>query len=470
MKKTLHINLAGHVFSIEEDAYERLDSYLKSVKARLGDSEEARETLEDINLRMAELFRGVHQDSSSPVTLNDVEEVMNTLGAPEDYESPGDEEEPGEKEEKTTAGPSGWGRKLYRDSDDRVLGGVCSGLGHYFNTTPALFRLLFVLATLFYGASVLIYLILWIAIPKAVTVQQRILMMGGAPGSDSWRRKQGAVTPGSSSANGVVRAVAIIGGLILIAVSFALLVTLIMTFSVSEVVFGLAFSESAWLPELSHFFLEPWQQVIGFTGLGLTLGIPLLVLFYLGMHLIFRFRRGSTAFLVTSLVLWLAGTGMLLYAAMSVATGYTRSMEVVNSEDLRVPESDTIYIQPSQASLKLGDGVHFFSKDGLSVKKQDDELMLTGSPRIEIQPGGRDFRIRVEKSARGRDSRRATENANQIEYFYLQKDSLLLLDRYFSIQNTDLLRNQKVEVTLEVPENKELAIDDNLAPLITEDP
>ncbi|MGM0376975.1 MAG: PspC domain-containing protein [Bacteroidota bacterium] len=468
MKKTLHINLAGHVFSIEEDAFERLDEYLKSVETRLGKGDEAQETLEDINLRMAELFRGVHSDASSPVTLTDVEDVISTLGAPEDYEVPGEEEEEiGQREEEKPAGaPVGPGKQLFRDPDDRVLGGVCSGLGHYFNTGPALFRLLFVIAALFYGSSLLIYIILWIAIPKAITVQQRIRMMGGAPGSDSWRKRQAHKAVVNTSTNGVVRVIAVIAGLILVLFSFGLLVTLIMTLSVSEVVFGLLFSESTWIPEIGHFFLMPWQEVLGYTGLALTLGMPLLVLFYLGMHLIFQFRRGGTAFLVTSLILWLMGTGMLMYTGMSVATGFTRSMEVQESKMLEVPASDTIYVQPSQSSLKLGDGVHVFSKDGISVRKQDDDLVLIGSPHIEVQPGGENFRVKVEKSARGKNSESAVEHANKIEYFYLQDDSLLLLDRYFSIQNVGLFRQQQVDVTLEIPGNKEVKFDERLKPLV----
>ena len=470
MKKTLHINLAGHVFSIEEDAFERLDEYLKSVEARLGNSDEAKETLEDINLRMAELFRGVHRDASSPVTLTDVEDVIGTLGSPEDYEVPGDEEEEsGQQEEKAPVDPIGPRKQLFRDPDDRVLGGVCSGLGHYFNTGAALFRLLFIIATLFYGSSLIIYIILWIAIPKAITVQQRIMMMGGAPGSDSWRRRQANKSMVNTSTNGVVRVIAVIAGLILVLLSFGLLVTLIMTLSLSEVVFGLLFSESTWIPEIGHFFLMPWQEVLGYTGLALTLGMPLLVLFYLGMHLIFQFRRGGTAFLVTSLVLWLLGTGMLMYTGMSVATGFTRSMDVQESEMLEVPASDTIYVQSSKSSLKLGDGVHIFSKDGISVRKQDENLVLTGSPRIDVEPGGQNFRIKVEKTARGRNSETAVDHANKIEYFYLQDDSLLLLDRYFSIQNVGLFRHQQVDVTLEVPEDKEVKFDERLQSLIVDD-
>lgn len=463
MKKTVHINIAGHAFSIEEDAYERLDAYLDAVKARLGNSDEAQETLEDINLRIAELFRGVHKDAASPITMEDVEEVMSTLGRPEDYEVPVDGE--GSEEEDTTEWPR-TEKQLFRDPDNRFLGGVCGGLGHYFNLDPVLFRLLFIIATLFYGTSLLVYIILWIAIPRAVTVQQRIMMMGGAPGSDRWRRKHISRPIGNNASEGVLRVLAIGAGVFLVLVSFISLATLIMTFSLSEVIFGRLFNDGAWIPELSNYFLLPGQQLLGFIGFALTLGIPLLVLFYLGMHLIFRFRKGGVPFLVTSLVLWLAGIGMLSYTGVSVAGSYANRLDVEERKELKVPSSDTIFIRPGESSLKLGEGQHIFSKGGISIKKQDDDIILVGTPEIEVEKGGSAFRIIVEKTARGKSSDEAIDNANKIEYFYLQDDSLLWLDRYFSVPDIGLMRGQKVDVTIEVPENKQLKVADEFQHLI----
>lgn len=463
MKKTIHINLGGHAFSIEEDAFDRLDAYLKAVKTKLGESDEAKETLDDINLRIAELLRGVHPDAGSAITLSDVEEIIKTLGDPDDYEAPDDPDEQRESKETFEAPIK---KQLFRDPDNRFLGGVCGGLGNYFGTDPLLFRLLFILATLFYGTSLLVYIILWIAVPKAVTVQQRIMMMGGAPGSESWRRRQMTRNSGNDVMNGILRVLAVIFGVILILTSFISLMGLILSFSLTDLLFGTLLSHGTWIPELGSLFLLPNQQWTGFIGLALTLGIPMLVIFYLGMHLVFRFKKGGPAFLVTSLVLWLAGIGLIAYTGVSVASGFANKVDVEERKTLEIPASDTIYIEPSQASLKLGEGQHIFTNDGVSIKRRDDELVLVGTPDIEVIRSQSDFKITIRKEARGADGERAMKNANMIEYFFLQNDSVLLLDRYFSVQNLAMMRKQEVDVTIQIPEDKEVKIADEFKYLI----
>jgi phage shock protein PspC (stress-responsive transcriptional regulator) len=463
MKKTIHINLGGHAFSIEEDAYERLDSYLEAVKTRLGDNEEAKETFDDINLRIAELFRAVHRDAASAITLPDVEEVIKTLGDPGDYETPDDPDK--HKEEKTTF-ESPFRKQLFRDPGNRVLGGVCGGLGNYFGTDPILFRLLFILATFFYGTSILVYIILWIAIPKATTVQQRLMMMGGAPGSEQWRRRQTVRTEDGNIMNGILRIIAVVFGIILIIVSFISLMGLIMAFSLTDVLFGTIFNDGSWISNLDKLFLLPDQRITGLIGILLTLGVPLLVLFYLGMHLIFKFKKGGSAFLISSLIFWLIGIGMIAYTGISVASGFASYTDIEEHKDLKIPASNTIYIEASTASLKLGEGQHIFSNDGISIKRRDNELILIGTPDIEIRQGGKKFRITVRKEARGKSPEKALKNANMIEYFYLQNDSVLLLDRYFSMQNLAMMRRQEVDVTIEIPKGKEVKVANELRYLI----
>ncbi|WP_010664785.1 PspC domain-containing protein [Marinilabilia salmonicolor] len=459
MKKTVHINLAGHAFSIDEDAYERLDAYLQAVEAKLGNHEEAQETLEDINLRIAELFRGVHSDASSAITINDVEEIIKTLGDPGDYETPDDPEET--TQERTTFEPP-YKKQLFRDPDNRVLGGVCSGLGNYFGLDPILFRLLFVLATILYGTSFLAYLVLWIAIPKAVTVQQRIMMTGGNRSSESWRRRQTNRPVTTSSGNGVLRAIAVVFGIFLILASFVSLTGLIITFTMTDVLFGLFPGDEIWIGQLDALFLMPDQRFTAFLGLALTAGIPLLVLFYLGMYLIFQFKKGGPAFLVTALILWLAGIGLVVYTALNVASEFSNRESLEETTLLDLYPSDTIYIDANKSSLPLGKGDFLFSHKGLSVRKVDNQLNLIGTPDINVTKNADAFEISIRKQARGKTGETALENASAIEFFYLQDDSVLMLDRYFSIQKPALIRNQKVIVDINLPEGKELKVADDL--------
>ena len=168
MKKTININLAGFVFYIDEDAYEALQKYLNNIRTYLGNTEGREEIIDDIESRIAELFS---EKQKQVITLNEVNEVIEVMGQPEDYMS---EEEPEEK----TAGQQS-SKRLYRDPDSTVLGGVCSGVGPYLNIDAVWIRLIF-LAMVWSGVSILFYFILWAIIPKAETTAQKLEMKGKA--------------------------------------------------------------------------------------------------------------------------------------------------------------------------------------------------------------------------------------------------------------------------------------------------
>ncbi len=168
MKKTININLAGFVFYIDEDAYEKLKKYLNNIRTYLGNTEGREEIIDDIESRIAELFS---EKQKQVITLIEVNEVIEVMGQPEDYMS---EEEPEEK-----MGGQQSNKRLYRDPESTVLGGVCSGVGHYLNIDAIWIRLIF-LAMVWSGVSILFYFILWAIIPKAETTAQKLEMKGKA--------------------------------------------------------------------------------------------------------------------------------------------------------------------------------------------------------------------------------------------------------------------------------------------------
>jgi len=168
MKKTININLAGFVFYIDEDAYEALQKYLNNIRTYLGNTEGKDEIIDDIESRIAELFS---EKQKQVITLTEVNEVIEVMGQPEDYMS---EEEPEEKKSYQQSS-----KRLYRDPDSTVLGGVCSGVGHYLNIDAVWIRLIF-LAMVWSGVSILFYFILWAIIPKAETTAQKLEMKGKA--------------------------------------------------------------------------------------------------------------------------------------------------------------------------------------------------------------------------------------------------------------------------------------------------
>ena len=190
MKKTVTINLGGIVFNIDDDACDRLSQYLSDLESRFS-AEERQEILRDIESRMAELLTFKLQNRNV-VEINDVEEVIEVIGRPEQFD---DESGVGQPNDGNSAGNGTTGnsgqtterqprrpRKLYRNSNDRIVGGVASGVAAYFDIDPAIVRILFViLALASLGWGILIYLILLIAMPEAKTKAQFLEMQGIEP-------------------------------------------------------------------------------------------------------------------------------------------------------------------------------------------------------------------------------------------------------------------------------------------------
>lgn len=179
MNKTININLGGYAFIIDEDAFDTANHYLHTLAGHFGHSEGADEIMQDIETRMGEL---VNRKKGVRTIVNkiDILESIAVLGTPEELKDI-DFAETAAKTRKTT-GQSfqlKTGKRLFRDPNDKLLGGVCSGLAAYFGIHDTVWvRIAFVLFTVLGGSGVIAYLILWAIIPAAKTVSDRLEMMG----------------------------------------------------------------------------------------------------------------------------------------------------------------------------------------------------------------------------------------------------------------------------------------------------
>jgi phage shock protein PspC (stress-responsive transcriptional regulator) len=171
MKITMSVNLGGYSFNIDEDAYSELKRYLHSLEVHFAGEESSSEILSDIESRMAELFRAKLTTYKQVITIEDVKNVVSVLGAPEDIT---DGEATSAKEKFSTPGY----HRMYRDIDHRMIGGVCSGMGSYWNIDPMILRILFIVATVMGGLGGIVYLILYVVLPEARTTAQKIEMKG----------------------------------------------------------------------------------------------------------------------------------------------------------------------------------------------------------------------------------------------------------------------------------------------------
>jgi len=171
MKITVSINLGGYSFNIDEDAYAELKRYLKNLELHFAGEESSSEILSDIETRIAELFKTKITSYKQVINIEDVRQAISTMGTPEDIS---DNDGPSARDKFSSPGY----HRMYRDIDHRVIGGVCSGMGAYWNIDPVIIRIIFVALVLAGGIGALVYLILYIVLPEAKTTAQKIEMKG----------------------------------------------------------------------------------------------------------------------------------------------------------------------------------------------------------------------------------------------------------------------------------------------------
>lgn len=178
MKKTLTVNLVGTVYHIDEDAYILLDNYLNNLRYHFRKEEGADEIVRDMEARIAELFDEALRGGLQVITIKEVEEVIARMGKPEELND-GEEENASASGEKAYGSEStGTSRRLFRNPDDRVLGGVVSGLAAYFGWDVTWTRIVFILAGFLIHGLILAYLLAWIIIPLARTATEKLQMRG----------------------------------------------------------------------------------------------------------------------------------------------------------------------------------------------------------------------------------------------------------------------------------------------------
>ena len=159
MKETVNVNIGSQAFTLDEDAYRVLRSYLDDIRSRLPEYDT--ETMGDIEVRIAEIFREIVSSPMRVITLDTVRTAMQRMGAPSDF---GERRGNTARQEDEEAEPET--RKLYRSRTDRSIAGICGGLADFFHVDATVMRLLMLFLIIFGGLSIWAYIILWIIIPE----------------------------------------------------------------------------------------------------------------------------------------------------------------------------------------------------------------------------------------------------------------------------------------------------------------
>lgn len=485
MKKAIKINLNGIIFHIDEDAYEKLKKYLDAISRHFSNKEEGEEILRDIESRIAELFQEKKKKEEEVISTPLVNEVIEIMGDPEDIVDPVDD---GTTErDNTRSSFNGRSRRLYRDPENSVFGGVCGGLGAYFSIDPLIFRILFLVFFFFGGASVLVYLILWIVLPKAETAAQKLEMHGEpvnvsniekkvreeyeatkenvkkAANSETARKtKKAAGNFFSEIGKILVLFVKVI--LILIGTAFVISGIGIIVGLISGTFIGLQvfpFSDYSFsLGDLLAPFSDPVSITLLMIALTLLFLIPVIAMIYGLIKLIFGIKTRNRGLVIGSTLLWFVALIMTV-GILAIETGdYSDNGISRTRSDLPVL-SDTIYVSVNELQKReFEDDLAFdFDMDNRWYLTEDLDRIY-GQVELDIEPSGsREARVEIEKRSKGKNRDDAERNAADITYNYRLNGNELVLNPYFFIDGGIKWRFPRVEITLEIPEGKYVYLD-----------
>lgn len=483
MNKTVNINIGGMIFHIDEDAFQKLTRYFEAIKRSLSNSSGQDEIMKDIEMRVAELLIERQKSDKHVINNKDVDEVIIVMGQPEDYKIDDDSEEKAPEPFYSYTKS----RKLYRDKDRGTIAGVCTGLGHYFGIDAVWLKILFLILFFGFGTGLIAYIILWIAMPKAVTTSEKLEMNGEPVTISSIEKKvrenfdtvsdkfkntdfdkmgneiQSGANKFAGGINDLVMTIFKIFAKILGAIILVFSSLLLLGICIGSVV--LLFSSS--MPDnyiLNHVStpigLETPLWIQGLLFL-LAAGIPVFFFLILGLKLLVTNLKSIGAIAKYSLLgVWIIALGVLISLGIKEATQIAYDGKDTKKEIINLVPNDTLLIK-----FKNND---FYSKENyhntdfrLTQDENNKEIIYSNNVTIEImKTDALTPYIQVERLAVGKSPIEAKNRANKIKYSYKIEGNQLILDNYLITDIANKFRDQKVELFLYLPKGTLFKADD----------
>ncbi len=594
MKKIININLSGRVIPIEDSAYEKLQAYIESLRRYFSHEEGRDEIINDIESRIAELLHEKVRKGAASITDADVDEVAASMGRPEDFEAeaasersaseePRQKSEPGyDYSEKRTRG------RLYRDTSDKFIGGVCSGIANYLNLDPAIIRILFAIVSFGgFGLGILLYVLLWVflptkdlegfsgkrlyrnpddriiggvagglaayfnrrastirlifAIPLAITIFSNIvggffwdyhfhfvpnIVFGSLTGTfilayiilwmvlpearsqyekmemrgetvdvntirqnvkegmqnmkdrmKEWgqevkesaqnlsgKAKEFASTRGKTFAKEAGDAVRRRGSGLGHAIG--VLFKVFFLFIAGSIAFGLfvglmvvIFGGIAWWPVNNFLWTSNWQQIYAWGTLIFFLGVPLIALITWVIRRILRVRSRSSYLGWIFGGLWVIGWIAATLFAASIAKDLRDYDHSDSIVNITQPAKGKMIVMVSEPELEYTGNFDWINDGGEGWDLSEDTLKLSAVKFIYDKSDDSLYHVTVKKFSAGRNNREAIERAEKIEYRVSYKDSVLDLGSGFAVDKNSKYRGQKIEIEIKIPEGRKIRFD-----------
>ncbi len=476
MNKTLNINLGGLVFHIDEEAYESLEVYLSKIKSYLKNEEGTAEIIQDIESRIAELFREWKR-SEEVIGQTEVNRVQELLGRPEDYLVDEDGTDDDTKNYSTRTETQGV-RKLFRDIENGMIGGVCAGIANYFSIDRMWIRLIAILLLIgigwidFGGTTFFAYVILWIVVPEAKTTTEKLQMHGKPINLENIK---GSVEELSQNIqNGVqksephirnlgdfiIKAVRALGKIIMVIIGISLLLWafgLLIAFLAG--LSGLIFGEFEYFRFFERVIQYDWQYYVWVIVIVLVVISFLTLIIKLGLKFINRRLRWHKGFTIGLFSLFFLSLFVLISLAINQASYYSYEYDL--EKEYTIPTIDSVaipievdsFLQEHQGLADYKGFVYiggveedyYFDENGALVHQMDKvDLRIKKSPDDKIH-----LINRLEALGRNRDE--ALKNVKAIEYKIEVDSTKIKVSDHITIPKESKWRDQETDLILQLP-------------------
>jgi len=470
MNKTININLGGIIFHLDENAYLVFNNYLKAVKSGLEHQESGAEIIADIEARIAEIF-GMRLKEAKRQVINesDVEFIISTLGKPEDFSDNDDiENEPFTSKAKD--------KRFFRNPDEKVIGGVCSGIAAYFNTDVVWIRIIFLILFFFTGIGFFTYIILWAAIPEAKTTAQKLQMRGepvtlesiekvfdkfGAQSKESGKKIKSGLTGFFEFVTNTIGSIfsfifrflgvmiAIIGALIAFSLLIALLGIFGSTWSFTNFDFININGHILGMSGTEAIFGNGWRLIALRFGTVLTLLMPLFALVVFIAKVLGKEINNSRLLSFSGIASFIMGLLLIFVSAGSIVTDFKESATDTERNTLSGTHFDI-----KAEFLEENSGFFF---------EVDDEVLRIENIRFNIQPtSSNEASLELRHTVSGRSHSEARQRAQNYDFPFVQNEEELQLSEYFNVPKSAMWRAQNLKVTLYLPIGSSVYLDPSI--------
>jgi phage shock protein PspC (stress-responsive transcriptional regulator) len=579
MKKVININFQGRIIPIEENAFELLNKYIDSLRNHFANEEGRDEIINDIEGRIAELFSETLKKGSTCVTEDDVNRIIDSMGRPEDFDSDNANNQQSNQHssyEHQNSYYNNQTKKMYRDEENKVLGGVCSGVANYFGIDPVVVRILFVIffgvmflpyiilwvaipssatkvigskrkrlfrdpdekiiagvcsgISHYFGISVwiprfffllpfisfmfrfvgwewwsspsffkvsfsptalLIYIILWMILPEANTTSEKLEMKGekvdlnnikntiqsdiesfakraeafgetvkekGTEFGNAFSDKSKQFT---SEASNIARKKSKgIGDLILLVVKiFVYFIVGCILLAVVAFLLGLGVTTTALLPLKQYLISDGWQSYLTWGTLVFFIWVPIVGIIVFIIRRIAKMNRNSNLISYTFSALWALGWICLVNLIILLSKDFKYQNNAFEEEvKLENPAVQKLHIR----AINMG---KYYQNNWFRLEpfaSVDEDSVVLGNVQIRVIKSTTDsFNVKMVKLSNGKTKKYADMLVSKINYQINQSDSVLLLDKGITITPTEKFRNQSIIITIAVPVGKKIYFERN---------